>query len=141
MTEAELLQALLYRPGAPTRRSARPRLKRARPRSDARSASCVAEDYVINQKVVTRILEKQGHRAFVVSDGRAALAALEAETFDLVLMDVQMPELDGLATTEAIRAREAAIRDGVAAAPPGSAYADPVRPGGGFPSSPSPRTR
>src|SRR5262249_53520835 len=54
---------------------------------------------------------------------------LEADTFDLVLMDVQMPELDGLATTEAIRRREAEIRAGAVTAARGSAYADPVHAG------------
>jgi len=52
------------------------------------------------------MLERSGHRAVVASNGREALALLEQETFDLVLMDVQMPELDGFETTAAIRERE-----------------------------------
>jgi two-component system, sensor histidine kinase and response regulator len=55
---------------------------------------------------VVRILAKQGHQVEVVSTGQAALAALTQQTFDLVLMDVQMPELDGLEATAIIRERE-----------------------------------
>jgi PAS domain S-box-containing protein len=68
----------------------------------------VAEDNVVNQRVAAGMLERAGHRAVVVENGRAALVALERETFDLVLMDVQMPELDGFEATAAIREREQA---------------------------------
>jgi PAS domain S-box-containing protein len=66
----------------------------------------VAEDNPVNQLVTSRILEKQGHRVTVVADGHAALDALKRGQFDLVLMDVQMPGMDGLQTTRAIRAQE-----------------------------------
>jgi two-component system, sensor histidine kinase and response regulator len=66
----------------------------------------VAEDNEVNRKVITRLLEKQGHSAMAVSDGREALHALETRWFDLVLMDLQMPELDGFGATAAIRALE-----------------------------------
>jgi CheY-like chemotaxis protein/HPt (histidine-containing phosphotransfer) domain-containing protein len=66
----------------------------------------LAEDNVVNQKLALRILEKRGHRVEVAANGREALAALEREAFDLVLMDVQMPELDGLETTAVLRERE-----------------------------------
>jgi CheY-like chemotaxis protein len=66
----------------------------------------IAEDNVVNQRLTTRLLEKQGHRVTVVDNGLAALAILAQQTFDLVLMDVQMPEMDGLETTAAIRAQE-----------------------------------
>ena len=66
----------------------------------------VAEDNVVNQRVAVGMLERAGHRAVVVENGRQALAALARETFDVVLMDVQMPELDGFETTAAIRERE-----------------------------------
>jgi CheY-like chemotaxis protein len=66
----------------------------------------LAEDNAVNQKLALRLLEKQGHSAVVVSTGRAALQALDAQEFDLVLMDVQMPDIDGLEATAAIRKRE-----------------------------------
>jgi signal transduction histidine kinase/ActR/RegA family two-component response regulator len=66
----------------------------------------VAEDHPVNQRLALAVLARMGHDAVIAEDGRRALARLEAEPFDLVLMDVQMPELDGFATTEAIRARE-----------------------------------
>jgi len=66
----------------------------------------VAEDNPVNQLVTSRLLERQGHLVRVVSDGSAALAAVEREHFDLVLMDLQMPVMDGLQTIWAIRANE-----------------------------------
>jgi CheY-like chemotaxis protein len=66
----------------------------------------LAEDNPINQMVAMRMLEKRGHTVAAVADGRAALAALAQHAFDLALMDVQMPEMDGLATVAAIRAQE-----------------------------------
>jgi CheY-like chemotaxis protein len=66
----------------------------------------VAEDNLINQRYALSVLEKDGYSAVVVSNGREALAAMERESFDLVLMDVHMPEMDGFEATSAIRARE-----------------------------------
>jgi len=68
----------------------------------------VAEDNRVNQVVTRRLLEQLGHTVVLCDDGRAAVAAIEAERPDLVLMDVQMPEMDGFAATAAIREREAA---------------------------------
>jgi two-component system, sensor histidine kinase len=64
----------------------------------------VAEDNQVNQRVITRTLNKLGYTVRVVDDGRAALTALLGEPFDLVLMDVEMPELDGPGATREIRA-------------------------------------
>jgi len=74
--------------------------------SPPRKRILVAEDNVINQKLVVRLLEKHGYRVVVANDGKEALAALARESFDLVLMDVQMPEIGGFEATTAIRQRE-----------------------------------
>jgi signal transduction histidine kinase/CheY-like chemotaxis protein len=66
----------------------------------------VAEDNLVNQTLARRLLEKRGHTVVLAETGRAAVAAVEQQTFDVVLMDVQMPEMDGLEATAAIRQRE-----------------------------------
>jgi two-component system, sensor histidine kinase and response regulator len=66
----------------------------------------LVEDNVINQKVASLMLEKKGHVVVTVNNGREAIETLADQDFDAVLMDVQMPEMDGLQTTAAIRARE-----------------------------------
>jgi two-component system, sensor histidine kinase and response regulator len=66
----------------------------------------LAEDNLINQTLMLRLLEKEGHSVTLVRTGRAALDALGQASFDMVLMDVQMPEMDGFEATAAIRTRE-----------------------------------
>jgi len=66
----------------------------------------LTEDNRVNQTVATRLLAKHGHTVVIASNGHEALAKLGQESFDLVLMDVQMPEMDGFEATAIIRARE-----------------------------------
>jgi signal transduction histidine kinase/CheY-like chemotaxis protein/HPt (histidine-containing phosphotransfer) domain-containing protein len=66
----------------------------------------LAEDNVINQTFVIRVLEKKGHRVTVANNGREAVAAFEKQPFDLILMDVQMPEMNGIEASELIREKE-----------------------------------
>ena len=67
----------------------------------------LAEDGVINQQVAVRLLEERGHSVEVVNNGRAAVERVAEQPFDVVLMDVQMPEMDGIEATAAIRRAEA----------------------------------
>jgi len=66
----------------------------------------LAEDNPINQTLASRFIEKEGHSLVVVSNGREALASIEREKFDLALIDLQLPLMDGLETTAAIRELE-----------------------------------
>jgi two-component system, sensor histidine kinase and response regulator len=66
----------------------------------------LAEDNPVNQKVATRLLEKRGHRVVVVDNGKDVLERLCQQSFDLVLMDVHMPGMDGIEATAEIREKE-----------------------------------
>jgi signal transduction histidine kinase/DNA-binding response OmpR family regulator len=76
------------------------------PSTDTNLRILLAEDNRVNQMLAARLLEKQGHSVAVARTGREALEAVEHQKFDLVLMDVQMPEVDGLEVTAAIREKE-----------------------------------
>jgi CheY-like chemotaxis protein len=107
VSQSELLDAVLRvaglkrserKPALVTRHSLREAVRSLR--------ILLAEDNAVNQFLATRLLEKQCHHVVTVGNGRAALERLEKETFDLILMDIQMPEMDGFEATAAIRKQE-----------------------------------
>jgi CheY-like chemotaxis protein/nitrogen-specific signal transduction histidine kinase len=115
--QSELREAMARVLGARTQGGAIPLVTR-RSLQDARDPAAslqilVAEDNAVNQLLATRLLEKRGHRVVIATTGREALAALERERFDLVLMDVQMPGMDGLEATAALREKEKGKGDGL----------------------------
>ena len=94
-------------PSGPARREA-PGTDARAPVSDRPLRVLLADDHPVNQRVVQLILGEQGAEIVTVDDGLQAVAAFEGGVFDLVLMDMQMPHMDGLAATRALRAFEAA---------------------------------
>jgi CheY-like chemotaxis protein len=104
---AELLDAILSALGQESGQAGRPPVKDGSRQVRRPLRVLIAEDNVINQLLMRRLIEKVGHEVLVAGDGREALAMLEAHHFDIVFMDVQMPELDGMAATAEIRRREA----------------------------------
>jgi CheY-like chemotaxis protein len=93
-------------PAAQPRRSSLVTEATVEPQARRRLHLLVAEDAVPNQKLLRRLLEKGGYTCDVVSNGREALAALERTHYDLILMDCQMPVLDGYEATREIRRRQ-----------------------------------
>ena len=111
---AALARALAGRDPGPRERRQEPRLESQtlqpaaaqKRRTGSPLRILLAEDNSVNQRVATRMLEKWGHRVVVAGNGSEAMQALERESFDLVLMDVQMPEMGGFEATAAIREKE-----------------------------------
>src|SRR5436309_2406508 len=112
----ETIQAICHGP----RRDASPRPVVATSRTPLHVL--LAEDNAVNRKVAVRLLQKRGHTVVAVEDGRQAVRALDRERFDVVLMDVQMPEMDGFEATAAVRARER-VQDGHVPSVAPTAYA------------------
>jgi len=105
----ELLDALLQVVASQPKEDSPALITRHSLREDQESLRILlAEDNLVNQTLAARLLEKRGHRVALARNGREAVAQVEREHFDLVLMDVQMPELDGLEATLAIREKEKA---------------------------------
>jgi len=96
-------------PEAPAPRRLEARLRAPAAAGERRLRILLAEDNVVNQKVVARVLEKRGYPVEVARNGLEVLEALKRGTFDLVLMDVQMPLMNGYDATRAIRAGECGI--------------------------------
>ena len=106
--EEELLEAILHAAGCRAQASTPELVTRHSLREGKSLHILLAEDNLVNQTVASRILQKQGHCVVTAANGREALDRLHSEPFDLVLMDMQMPELDGFRATSAIRDHEKA---------------------------------
>jgi two-component system sensor histidine kinase/response regulator len=91
---------------SPAARVAGSALDSAKPMPTVSARVLLAEDNTVNQRLAVRLLEKRGYHVTVAANGLEAVAALGREPFDLVLMDVQMPEMDGFEATAVIRAQE-----------------------------------
>jgi two-component system sensor histidine kinase/response regulator len=106
--QTELLDAILAALGIRGKKEAAPQLvtRHSLRESRTRMQILLVEDNAVNQLVAIRLLEKYGHSVTVASDGRKALAAWEQQPFDVVLMDIQMPEMNGWEATQAIREKE-----------------------------------
>ncbi|MBW2175228.1 MAG: response regulator, partial [Deltaproteobacteria bacterium] len=104
--QSELFNAIMMALGHPTDEKMAVISRYGVQKAQRRFGVLVVEDNPVNQKVAATMLEKRGHRVVVASNGREALEALDKEHIDLILMDVQMPEMDGFEATELIRDRE-----------------------------------
>ncbi len=108
--QSELLEAILTALGRMPQKEARPSLVTRHSLRERRTLLRIllAEDNAVNQLLAIRLLEKRGHTVTLAANGKEALAAIQNGEFDLILMDVQMPEMDGFQVTAAIRRKESA---------------------------------
>jgi CheY-like chemotaxis protein len=108
VTESELFDAVVTALGPKVEKAQPPVLitRHSLRESQRKLRILLAEDNVVNQRLAARLVEKRGHAVTVVSNGREALTALEKDSFDVVLMDVQMPLMGGFEATAEIRKRE-----------------------------------
>jgi CheY-like chemotaxis protein len=104
--QSELLSKICNSVKCAPKNDAIARHRQSEPKIASDTRVLVAEDNPVNQTLVRRLLERRGYSIVVVGDGRAALSAVEQENFDIVLMDVQMPDMDGFAATAIIREQE-----------------------------------
>src|SRR4029077_4712953 len=108
--QGELLDAICQLLDGTARKQPEPLVTRHTLREEKhRIRILLAEDNLINQTLAVRLLEKRGYSVTVASDGQAAVDAIQTGEFDLVLMDIQMPGMDGFQATAAIRDREKLI--------------------------------
>ena len=123
--QSELMQVILTAMGRSlTPAAAKPPVTRHSVRARRKPLKILlAEDNIVNQKLAVRILEKYGQAVVVTNNGQEALDALQQETFDLLLMDVQMPIMGGLEATAAIRQYENQVASGTVTPDPKSTYA------------------
>ena len=106
--DADLLDALLRAFSGQPDRETIPFLAHSHPVREAQAGLhiLVVDDNEVNRRLATRLLEKQGHSVVTAVSGRGAIEALEKQSFDVVLMDVQMPDMDGFEATQEIREHE-----------------------------------
>jgi PAS domain S-box-containing protein len=106
--QSDLLDAILAALAGPPAQEAPPQVEKlASPGpSPRRLRILVAEDKPVNQKLAAQLLSRRGHRVTIANDGREAVALWEKQHFDLILMDVQMPEMGGMEATAIIRDKE-----------------------------------
>jgi two-component system sensor histidine kinase/response regulator len=105
--QGELLEGICtLLQASPKKKIEKPVTKHTRREVRNRTRVLLAEDNLVNQKLALRLLEKRGYEVTVTGDGQAALNELQKGAFDLVLMDIQMPELDGFEATAVIREKE-----------------------------------